>query len=77
MRPLRVGCVVLDVRNRGSLIWQGSSGKRPGAADLSALSSVRHADLCLPVRPRGPGRPGADVQEGPVRGEHPGVSSTA
>lgn len=36
--------------------------------------SLRDADLRLPLRPRGPGRAGADVPQGPVRGQRAGVS---
>uniref|UniRef100_A0A8B9EPR1 Uncharacterized protein n=1 Tax=Anser cygnoides TaxID=8845 RepID=A0A8B9EPR1_ANSCY len=37
------------------------------------VSPLRDADLRLPLRPRGPGRAGADVPQGPVRGQRAGL----
>lgn len=51
----------------------GSSSPAPGP---SCPISVRLADLRLPLRSRGLGRPWSDLQEGPICGQHPGLPST-
>lgn len=50
----------------------GSSSPAPGP---SCPISVRLVDLRLPLRSGGLGRPWSDLQEGPVCGQHPGLSS--
>lgn len=50
------------------LLGAGADRKRVLPA-VSCPSSLRHADLRLPLRSGGPGRPGLDLPQGPVHGQ--------
>lgn len=53
----------------------GSSSPAPRPLLSNHPISVRLADLRLPLRSGGLGRPWSDLQEGPVCGQHPGLPS--